>query len=320
MSVQTVSRKSRSWLTTTSVFFQRCKYSSSHSTARRSRWLVGSSKRRSVGAIKRARASEMRMRHPPEKLSVVRFCIAGVKPKPCRIFAARASALSEPFSFRASYTAVSRSDTAAAASSSSSSPAPACPVVPGASSSDSRSSSSLSSSSSARSCIISTSACTTASSALRSSACTSCSTRSTSIESGTGSLRVAISFMMVVLPIPFGPTNPYRRPATMVMEVSLRSSLPRAETEKFSILTSRVPSIAAESGCRASRTVNASSSSRNAASFCASAFSSNARSFCAFFLASRSETCSKSTTFSSRSTSSRSKSSSPLDGSSNSPR
>ncbi len=30
-----------SWLTTTRVFFHRCKYSSSHSTARRSRWFVG---------------------------------------------------------------------------------------------------------------------------------------------------------------------------------------------------------------------------------------------------------------------------------------
>mmetsp|Transcript_10863 Transcript_10863/g.47046 ORF Transcript_10863/g.47046 Transcript_10863/m.47046 type:complete len:370 (-) Transcript_10863:303-1412(-) len=84
----------------------------------------------------------------------------------------------------------------------------------------------------------STSAATTDSSAVRSSPTTSCSTSRMSIKSGTGSLRLARSFMMVVLPMPLGPTRPYFLPWTMVMLVLLRSSLPLAATLKPSILMS----------------------------------------------------------------------------------
>ena len=42
--------------------------------------------------MKSARASEMRMRQPPEKDCVARPCMAVVKPRPFRILEARASA------------------------------------------------------------------------------------------------------------------------------------------------------------------------------------------------------------------------------------
>jgi hypothetical protein len=52
-----------------------------------------------VGCTYKARASEMRMRHPPEKLLVTRFCIFSEKPRPCRILDARDSAVDAPSSF-----------------------------------------------------------------------------------------------------------------------------------------------------------------------------------------------------------------------------
>mmetsp|Transcript_31492 Transcript_31492/g.74854 ORF Transcript_31492/g.74854 Transcript_31492/m.74854 type:complete len:82 (-) Transcript_31492:1286-1531(-) len=65
-SVQTWLRKALSWLTTTSVRSShpsRC--CPSHSTASRSRWLVGSSRRSTSGLRKSAAAIETRIRHPP---------------------------------------------------------------------------------------------------------------------------------------------------------------------------------------------------------------------------------------------------------------
>jgi hypothetical protein len=41
----------------------------------------------------------MRMRQPPEKLLVGRRCQASLKPSPCRILEARASALLAPMMF-----------------------------------------------------------------------------------------------------------------------------------------------------------------------------------------------------------------------------
>eukprot|EP00976_Prorocentrum_cordatum_P072105 1180583-Prorocentrum_minimum.AAC.2 len=56
--------------------------------------------------MKRARASEIRMRHPPEKVCVARTCMAGVNPRPLRILAALPSAASAFFSRSSSYTCV----------------------------------------------------------------------------------------------------------------------------------------------------------------------------------------------------------------------
>mmetsp|Transcript_11349 Transcript_11349/g.47416 ORF Transcript_11349/g.47416 Transcript_11349/m.47416 type:complete len:339 (+) Transcript_11349:197-1213(+) len=128
MSVVIVLRKSRSCDTTTSVFFHVCRYSSSHSTARRSRWLVGSSSSSSVGWMKSARARLMRMRQPPEKLLVGAACILGVKPRPCRILRARLSAFDESKAAILSYTSARRS-AASSGVSCSSSPPPAAPAA-----------------------------------------------------------------------------------------------------------------------------------------------------------------------------------------------
>ena len=46
----------------------------------------------------KALASEILMRQPPLKSWVRRFCMTSVKPRPCRILEARASAELEPMS------------------------------------------------------------------------------------------------------------------------------------------------------------------------------------------------------------------------------
>mmetsp|Transcript_5424 Transcript_5424/g.10350 ORF Transcript_5424/g.10350 Transcript_5424/m.10350 type:complete len:319 (-) Transcript_5424:205-1161(-) len=283
MSVHTVSRKSLSCDTTMSVFFQRCRYSSSQSTARRSRWLVGSSSSSSVGWMKSARASEMRMRQPPEKVLVVLVCIVGVKPKPCRILDARASAPSAFLAFSSSYTSTSR-----ACAASWSMGLPSLPKTSNPSSGTSVAVNAIRFFSSSRSCTSSTSASTTALSAVRSSPITSCSTSSTSMYSGTGICRRASSRSSVDLPLPLGPTKPYLRPCTTLKVVFFISSLPLAITENPSTLMSRdmLSARSISSTCLASRTVNASSSSRIAAAFSSAIFISLIISFFCFFLAS----------------------------------
>lgn len=47
---------------------------------------VGSSSNSKSGSINKARARAMRIRHPPEKAFVGRFCISVVKLRPCNIF------------------------------------------------------------------------------------------------------------------------------------------------------------------------------------------------------------------------------------------
>lgn len=59
-------------------------------------------------------AREMRIRHPPEKDEVALPCMALLKPRPCRILLARASAEEEPISWSCSYTSASRSEAASA--------------------------------------------------------------------------------------------------------------------------------------------------------------------------------------------------------------
>lgn len=53
---------------------------------------MGSSRRRTSGLTKSARASAMRIRQPPLNDLVGRFCISASKERPDRIIAARASA------------------------------------------------------------------------------------------------------------------------------------------------------------------------------------------------------------------------------------
>ena len=98
MFVHTPFMKSCEWLMMTRILSYFARYASSHTHASRSRWFVGSSRSIMVGLTKSARASAMRMRQPPENSLVRRFCISFVKPRPCRMLAARASVSSAPSS------------------------------------------------------------------------------------------------------------------------------------------------------------------------------------------------------------------------------
>mmetsp|Transcript_6209 Transcript_6209/g.19205 ORF Transcript_6209/g.19205 Transcript_6209/m.19205 type:complete len:100 (-) Transcript_6209:675-974(-) len=98
MSVHTQLRNSLACDTTSRVFGHLTRYSSSHSTACRSRWLVGSSRSSRSGSTNSARARATRMRHPPENVFVGRRIIAASNERPDRIVAARASAPSASIS------------------------------------------------------------------------------------------------------------------------------------------------------------------------------------------------------------------------------
>ena len=65
MSVQTLFKKLRSWLTMTRVLLYSVKKFSSHSTDSRSRWLVGSSRSKSWGSKYKPFARATRCRQPP---------------------------------------------------------------------------------------------------------------------------------------------------------------------------------------------------------------------------------------------------------------
>mmetsp|Transcript_58813 Transcript_58813/g.144175 ORF Transcript_58813/g.144175 Transcript_58813/m.144175 type:complete len:106 (-) Transcript_58813:583-900(-) len=91
MFVHTPLRKSCEWLVITRILSYVLRWSSSHTHEPRSRWLVGSSRRRMVGATKSACASATRMRHPPD-MSAVRLAIPTLsKPRPCSSSPARCS-------------------------------------------------------------------------------------------------------------------------------------------------------------------------------------------------------------------------------------
>lgn len=60
-----------------------------------------------------------------------------------------------------------------------------------------------------------------------------CSTRSTSRASGTGICLLAIKRSKVDLPLPLGPTKPYRRPAVTPSCVFSNSNLPLARTDRL---------------------------------------------------------------------------------------
>mmetsp|Transcript_17808 Transcript_17808/g.30697 ORF Transcript_17808/g.30697 Transcript_17808/m.30697 type:complete len:170 (-) Transcript_17808:476-985(-) len=93
----------------TRVFFQRTRYVSSHRHACRSRWFVGSSRRRTSGSQKRARARAILMRQPPEKSEQRLRCMGAVNCRPARMDDARDSAESAPISVSRLYTSFSRS-------------------------------------------------------------------------------------------------------------------------------------------------------------------------------------------------------------------
>lgn len=57
-----------------------------------------------MGSKNKALASETRIRQPPEKSLVARFCIAVEKPRPANIRRARGSAESAPIALSSSYT------------------------------------------------------------------------------------------------------------------------------------------------------------------------------------------------------------------------
>mmetsp|Transcript_84529 Transcript_84529/g.262490 ORF Transcript_84529/g.262490 Transcript_84529/m.262490 type:complete len:133 (+) Transcript_84529:155-553(+) len=80
ISQQTVCRKLTSWETTTEVWGYSASLSSSHRSAPKSRWLVGSSSRRSLGLSHNALASSTFMRQPPESWSIG---VATVGVEPC---------------------------------------------------------------------------------------------------------------------------------------------------------------------------------------------------------------------------------------------
>mmetsp|Transcript_1034 Transcript_1034/g.3797 ORF Transcript_1034/g.3797 Transcript_1034/m.3797 type:complete len:289 (+) Transcript_1034:1254-2120(+) len=257
--------------------------------------------------MNKARAKEIRILQPPEKL-LVELCMENrsgpfvspflttVKPKPCRIFDALASAVSSPFSFSWSYVFVNACDASISVPVSSSLNvnwfislikasfllSSACAIF------------SINCSYSIFFCLnsmSSTSAATTDSNAVLSSPTTSCSTNKMSINSGTGILRLANNFINVVLPVPFGPTIPYRLPCAIVMFVSVNNGFPLTETEKLSILISREFAICAIawSSIAGNRTLNASSSSRIASSFAIASFLAISISFFLAFAASLSE-------------------------------
>mmetsp|Transcript_43676 Transcript_43676/g.170886 ORF Transcript_43676/g.170886 Transcript_43676/m.170886 type:complete len:214 (+) Transcript_43676:3589-4230(+) len=181
--------------------------------------------------MNRALANEILILHPPENDWVARFCMSGEKPNPARILAAREIAVEPPISSICSWISCNRMAVCRALSSlpPPSESSPSC-------SSSSTGSSNVSfesfSSSSFRDVSFS-SACITASKALRSSPITSCSTKSTSKLSGTGNILREMSFITVLLPVPFGPTRPYLLPNAIVRLVFKKSSFFFAETEKL---------------------------------------------------------------------------------------
>jgi len=88
MSVVTSFKNARSCETSSTVCLYVLRYSCNHRTASRSRWLVGSSRSRRSGSIKRAEARATRIRHPPLKSQVEDACISRLNWRPFRMAAA----------------------------------------------------------------------------------------------------------------------------------------------------------------------------------------------------------------------------------------
>mmetsp|Transcript_17708 Transcript_17708/g.55301 ORF Transcript_17708/g.55301 Transcript_17708/m.55301 type:complete len:231 (+) Transcript_17708:1260-1952(+) len=208
-SVHTSLRKSMSWDTERMVPFHRfARWSSSHSTASRSRWLVGSSRSSSRGWRKRARARDTRMRQPPERPSDPASAMSREKPRPERMRRARGSAASAPHASSASTTSPRR---VTAAAHSASVHALAVGSRPSATHTSAASAPSIAAVSFFSSAIRSArfvSAASTCSYTAIGEAFTSCSTSSTSTPVGTGRRRAARNRRSVDLPWPLGPRRP----------------------------------------------------------------------------------------------------------------
>src|SRR6478735_652859 len=86
---QTPFRKSIEWETRTRVRSHFLRYSSSHTQASKSKWAVGSSRRRTEGLTKRALARATRIRQPPDMSLVFLWMVFLLKPRPVRIREAR---------------------------------------------------------------------------------------------------------------------------------------------------------------------------------------------------------------------------------------
>mmetsp|Transcript_30002 Transcript_30002/g.59592 ORF Transcript_30002/g.59592 Transcript_30002/m.59592 type:complete len:197 (-) Transcript_30002:333-923(-) len=196
MCVHTPSRKSWEWLTMRRMRFHLDRYSSSQSTASMSRWLVGSSRSRHAGFMKRALASATLILHPPEKSFVILPCISWVKPRPLRMERARTSAVEASISSRRSYTMLRSSMIFSCFSSSSSSSVRML----------------LRSSASFSSLSLSSSTLMTASKAVVSDAATSSFRWKMSMPSGMGTARAPKAFKSVLLPLPLLPMRPYLFP------------------------------------------------------------------------------------------------------------
>mmetsp|Transcript_9520 Transcript_9520/g.26681 ORF Transcript_9520/g.26681 Transcript_9520/m.26681 type:complete len:103 (-) Transcript_9520:557-865(-) len=102
MCVHTPLRKSWEWEMMMRHLSYVLRYSSSHTQASRSRWLVGSSSSSSVGRANSARARDTRMRQPPDMSLVARAIIVLSKPSPCSSSAARTSKVAGSSSSRRS--------------------------------------------------------------------------------------------------------------------------------------------------------------------------------------------------------------------------
>mmetsp|Transcript_35523 Transcript_35523/g.60402 ORF Transcript_35523/g.60402 Transcript_35523/m.60402 type:complete len:249 (+) Transcript_35523:1300-2046(+) len=188
-------------------------------TASKSRWFVGSSSMRRVGSMNRARASEIRILHPPENILVGFVCISPSNPRPNKIRLAFASAELAPIVFNSSNTSCNLLNFLGSSS-------PSSIAFVNAFSSSNRFQRTLS-------------AFSTASTAGVSSACTSCSTYKKSTRGGNTKSLDAIIFNNVLFPFPLGPTRPYRLPWAMLNTASLNRIFPAALMLKLGMLISR---------------------------------------------------------------------------------
>ena len=91
MFVQTVSMKSCECEVMTKIWLYIDRYASSHTTASKSKWFVGSSRSNKCGLTNSARARATRILHPPDMSLVGRAIICCENPRPWRIEPALAS-------------------------------------------------------------------------------------------------------------------------------------------------------------------------------------------------------------------------------------
>mmetsp|Transcript_101338 Transcript_101338/g.285811 ORF Transcript_101338/g.285811 Transcript_101338/m.285811 type:complete len:226 (-) Transcript_101338:411-1088(-) len=121
-SVITASRKCASWDTTTTVALESLSHSWSQKIASRSKWFVTSSNKSRSGSAKSARASESRMRHPPDNSDTRRWRLPSLKPTRVASSVALDSPSKAPIRSSSSATAAARSPTCGVGSTTASNP------------------------------------------------------------------------------------------------------------------------------------------------------------------------------------------------------